>query len=66
MNRIKVVNMNEALPNTCGSCEHTQNDLGVVAIHCNLLYEKGLESKVRSYEKCCFNPSKYKQGVQER
>lgn len=65
---IKVISLNEEKPNTCDSCKHTDNDLGLVALHCQLLYDIILESKdeeyddsdkVRSWNTCTFNPSRY-------
>ena len=48
----------------CKNCKHTHNDLGIVAYHCDILYEigernKDRESKVRGNDECCFSPSKY-------
>lgn len=61
---------NENKPNTCGSCKHTDNDLGIFALHCDLLLKEHKEEyktnkniipdgKVRSWWKCEFKPSKY-------
>ena len=65
MNRIIVCNTNQGKPNTCGSCKHTDNNLGLVALHCDLLEKegKGVDdydySKVRSWERCYYLPTKY-------
>ena len=65
---IYIQNMNQHLPNTCGSCKHTDNDLGIAALHCQLIYDEAttreeLEGcdwgKVRSWNECQFNPSKW-------
>jgi hypothetical protein len=65
---INIVNTNKFLPNTCGSCKHTDNKLGVVALHCQLLYDEGMDKndlegydwgKVRSWEECYFKPSRW-------
>lgn len=66
---IGVVNLNQELPNTCGSCEHTQNDYGIVALHCDMWIDhKKLtphiskdDSKVRSWYKVC----KYYKPIKE-
>jgi hypothetical protein len=51
---ISFCNLNQGKPNTCGSCKHTDNDLGFVALHCDIwLKLKMPESKVRSWEKAC-------------
>ncbi len=50
----------------CGNCKHSDNDLGLVALHCDLIC--GIEDKngeisdgkVRSWEKCNFQPSHWK------
>ncbi len=66
MIEINIISLNEGKPNTCGSCKHTDNDLGFVALHCQLLYdlipeegEVDSSDKVRSWEVCCFHPSKW-------
>ena len=66
-NRITIVSTNQMKPNTCGSCIHTDNDLGLVALHCDILREEQIrcgydcpDGKVRSWEKCNFKPSRYK------
>jgi hypothetical protein len=49
----------------CGNCKHSNNSLGIVAYHCDLLIGKELrykeydDGKVRSYERCHFKPSKW-------
>jgi hypothetical protein len=48
----------------CGNCKHTGNKLGFIALHCDLIcgtYDKGEynDGKVRSWERCCFKPSKW-------
>lgn len=49
--KITFVNLNQELPHTCGSCKHTNNDLGIFALHCDIWDEIRLpESKVRSWE----------------
>jgi hypothetical protein len=63
MNKVKIslCNLNQEKPKTCGSCKHTQNELGLFALHCDMWIEhKKLppniskdDSKVRSWEKCC-------------
>jgi hypothetical protein len=50
---ITFTNLNQEKPLTCGSCKETQNDLGLVALHCSLLHKQGQDSKVRSWEKAC-------------
>lgn len=58
---ITLCNMNQGLPKTCGSCHHTQNDYGIVALHCDMWIDhKTLtphifedDSKVRSWYKAC-------------
>jgi len=66
MVEITIVSTNQQKPNTCGSCEHTNNDLGLVALHCDILMEQEKrekydcpDGKVRSWWKCQFKPSKY-------
>ena len=64
---ITLCNLNQELPNTCGSCKHTDNNLGIVALHCDMYYEKGIytehisedSNKVRSWYKAC---KYYKKG----
>jgi hypothetical protein len=68
---INIISLNQEKPNTCGSCIHTDNNLGVVALHCQSMYDEALASsdpdalekcdwaKVRSWDKCHFNPSRY-------
>jgi hypothetical protein len=63
--KIIIHNLNEEKPNTCGSCKHTDNDLGIVALHCDLIYDsQGAycefeDGKVRSWNECSFKPSMY-------
>lgn len=65
---INIISTNKELYKTCGSCKHTDNDLGIVALHCQLIYDKArnkqeLEDddwgKVRSWEECYFKPSRW-------
>ena len=55
---IKVVSLNQEKPNTCGSCKFTDNNLGIVALHCTCNNEEAKEvwhdesGKVRSWNKC--------------
>lgn len=60
-NTMTLVTLNEQKPNTCGSCLHTDNDLGLVALYCDLIERKEENNwgKVRSWHKCRFKPSKY-------
>jgi hypothetical protein len=50
---------------TCGNCTHSDNNLGIVALHCDLIagteYESGEynDGKVRSWQKCELNPEKF-------
>jgi len=37
---IIIVSTNEEKPNTCGSCIHTDNDLGFVSLRCKLLNDE--------------------------
>lgn len=56
--KINIVCTNEEKPNTCGSCYYTDNDLGLVALHCTCQEEEAKAvhwdeyGKVRSYAKC--------------
>lgn len=67
--KIVVVNLNQEKPNTCGSCIHTDNNLGVVALHCDMyITHKKLaphiskdDSKVRSWYAAC----KYYESMKE-
>lgn len=61
--KVIIQNLNQELPNTCGSCKHTQNDYGLVSLHCDMYLHRGKltphitkdDSKVRSwYKKCKF------------
>uniref|UniRef100_A0A6M3X6J0 Uncharacterized protein n=1 Tax=viral metagenome TaxID=1070528 RepID=A0A6M3X6J0_9ZZZZ len=68
---INIISLNEEKSNTCGSCIHTNNNLGLVSLHCQLIYDEALKSddpnamencdfaKVRSWNKCHFKPSRY-------
>jgi hypothetical protein len=64
---IMLCNMNQEKPNTCGSCEHTRNAYGLVALHCDMYIDhKKLtphickdDSKVRSWYIAC---KYYKKG----
>lgn len=60
--KISIVSLNQELPDTCGSCVHTDNDMGLVALHCDLYYTKKKKPpladredgyKVRSWWKAC-------------
>jgi len=59
--KITICNTNQEKPNTCGSCEHTNNDLGIFALHCDMWIAHGKltpniskdDCKVRSWEKSC-------------
>ena len=47
---ITFTSLNQEKPHTCGSCKHTDNDLGFFACHCDIWEKVGLcESKVRSW-----------------
>lgn len=61
MSKINIIYLNQKKDNTCGSCKHTNNNLGIVALHCNIKYnDKNFEeSKVRSWNNCVYNPSRY-------
>lgn len=45
----------------CGNCKHSDNDLGIVSLRCDLIVSKECTDfgKVRSYEKCHFKCSKF-------
>ena len=55
---MRLVNLNKEKKGTCGSCLYTDNDLGIVALHCTCEEDKAKEihwddyGKVRSWEKC--------------
>ena len=53
---IKIVNMNEEKEKTCGSCHFTDNDLGLVALHCTCKKAKYMwhdeSGKTRSWHSC--------------
>lgn len=64
MVKVNIISLNQEKPNTCGSCIHTDNDLGVVSLRCALLYKEMDEddehdgewydfAKVRSWDECC-------------
>jgi len=70
---ITIVNLNQLKLDTCGSCVHTDNNIGVVAMHCQLIYNDMLADiehdgedydwgKVRSWDDCYFKPSRYVKG----
>ena len=66
MTEINIISTNRQKPNTCGSCKHIDNELGLVALHCDILLEQEqkegydiADGKVRSWWKCQFEPSKY-------
>ena len=68
---INIISTNQLFPRTCGSCKHTNNKLGVVALHCQIIYDKAITEddlegadfgKVRSWEKCYFKPSRWIKG----
>jgi len=70
MVEINIISLNQELPNTCGSCRHTDNELGFVSLRCALIYaemeadeEHDAEwydfAKVRSWHECHYKPSKY-------
>ncbi len=44
----------------CGNCVHTDNDLGFVSLRCDLLPTEDDLNKVRSFNPCRFNESKFK------
>ena len=66
---INIVSINEMKRNTCGSCKHSDNEYGVVALHCQLIiddFQNGIYSgeccdwgKVRSWDKCHFKENKW-------
>jgi hypothetical protein len=45
----------------CGNCKHTDNDLGIVSLQCDLVtpHESLNRGKVRSYEQCMFKLSRW-------
>jgi len=43
----------------CGNCKHTDNDMGVFALWCDLLPRHDDLNKVRSWNACAFKPSKW-------
>ena len=70
MVEINIVSLNREKPNTCGSCTHTDNDLGFVSLRCALIHKEMEEdeehdsewydfAKVRSWHDCHYNPSRY-------
>jgi hypothetical protein len=61
---IRIVSLNEERPNTCGSCRWTQNELGIFALRCELIRsdEEHDFGKVRSWDRCHLNPSRYKRA----
>ena len=73
---VNIVSLNQEKPNTCGSCIHTDNELGVVSLRCQLIYDEAIKSddpyalencdfaKVRSWHDCHFNPSHYNSSTQ--
>jgi len=56
--RIILVNLNQEKKGTCGSCHYTDNDLGIVALHCTNKKKEAKQThwdeygKVRSWNKC--------------
>jgi len=68
---VNIVNLNQEKPNTCGSCIHTDNDIGFLSLRCQLIHDEAMESndpdawencdfaKVRSWHECHFEPSRY-------
>lgn len=70
---VNVVSLNQEKPNTCGSCVHTDNDLGFVSLRCQLIYDEAIIAwetnkdameecdfaKVRSWHECHYKPSRY-------
>lgn len=70
MSEINIISLNQGKPNTCGSCKHSDNDLGFVSLRCAFIYEE-MDSdeehdgewydfaKVRSWNECHYKPSKY-------
>lgn len=69
MTEINIVTLNQEKPDTCGSCSHTDNDLGIVSLKCQIIHDNWMNNeysgedcdwaKVRSWSKCHFNPSRY-------
>lgn len=72
---INIVSTNEEKPHTCGSCKHTDNDLGMVSLRCQIIYDEAeiawdagnkmaMEecdfAKVRSWHECHYNPTRWK------
>ena len=45
----------------CGNCKHSDNDLGIVALHCDLV--NGENSKVRTWEDCMFKCEQWERGI---
>ena len=68
---VGIFSLNEEKPKTCGSCKHSDNELGIVSLRCQIIYDKAIESddpfalenadfaKVRSWHTCYFDPSKW-------
>ena len=70
---VNIVSLNQEEPNTCGSCIHTDNTLGIVTLRCQIIYDEAsvewetnknaMEecdfAKVRSWHECHFEPSRY-------
>lgn len=56
--QLALISLNEEEPGTCGSCKYTDNDIGMVALHCTCKKKEAKEvwhdesGKVRSWEKC--------------
>ena len=73
---ITIIETNKYAPGTCGSCEYTDNDLGIVALHCTCkkpsakIVWHDSSGKVRSWESCKFWKARTRlleeQALQER
>ena len=48
---------------TCGNCLHTDNELGIVALHCDLVHSE--INKVRSWETCMFKFDRWEKRVKK-
>ena len=58
MSKIKIISLNQEKEGTCGSCYYSDNNLGIVALHCTCKKKEAKKihwddyGKVRSWEKC--------------
>ena len=49
----------------CGNCKHTDNNLGFFSLRCDLLDPTEDYNKVRSWNGCAFDPSKWEPANQK-